>query len=284
MTRMPVAPNFYSGNCAAQVDAFLAGFEPPAAPARPLAGIVPHAGWVFSGAVAAKVIRCLAARSPETFVIFGAVHSWGAREGAVYDSGSWNTPLGDVAVDEDLAARLLERCSDYLVSDPASHAQEHSIEVQLPMIKHLCPDALVVPVAMPPTAHAPGAGGAVGAALAESDRNVAVLGSSDLTHYGPGYGFAPWGTGPEAREKMHANDRRIIDLALGFESDKVVQEAQEHSNACGAGAIAATCAAARAMGADKSALIEYTTSHDVMGDPADAFQMAVGYAGIVFGN
>lgn len=284
MIRKPVAPNFYSGNCAAQVDAFLAGFEPPVEPARPFAGIVPHAGWMFSGAVAAKVIRCLAALSPETFVIFGAVHAWGVQEGAVYDSGSWDTPLGEVEVDEELATRLLERCSDRLISDPTSHAQEHSIEVQLPIIKHLCPAARIVPIAMPPTANASGVGSAVAAALADSGRNVAVLGSSDLTHYGPSYGFAPWGTGAEARKKMHANDRRVIDLALQFEPDKVVVEAHKNSNACGAGAIAATSAAAKAMGADKAALVEYTTSHDVMGDPPDAFQMAVGYAGIVYGN
>ncbi len=284
MKRNPVALPFYAGDCAAQIDAFLAGFEPPAEPAAPLAGIVPHAGWTYSGAVAAKVIRSLQPASPETFVIFGAVHSWGVEEGAVYASGSWDTPLGEVAIDEALASLLLEKCSRELMDSPASHAQEHSIEVQVPMIKHLHPNAGIVPIAMPPTENAAAIGAAVGAALAECGKTTAVLGSTDLTHYGPNYDFAPWGTGPAAREKMRENDRRIIDLALAFAADDVVAEARRSSNACGAGAIAATAAAAKAMGADKAALIEYTTSHDVMGDPPDAFQMAVGYAGILFGK
>jgi len=284
MARIPVAPHFYSGDCAAQIDAFLAGFEPPAEPPEPLAGIVPHAGWLYSGAPAAKVIRCLGARSPEAFVIFGAVHSWSAADGGVYAAGAWATPLGDVEIDADLASMLLERCSVNLTGDDASHAQEHSIEVQVPMIRYLCPGARIVPIAMPPTPNAAAAGTAVGSALADSGRNVAVLGSSDLTHYGASYGFVPWGTGADAREKMRASDRRIIDLALGFEADQIVPEANEHSNACGAGAIAATVAAARSMGAGQGGLVEYTTSHDVMGEPPDAFRMAVGYAGIVLGK
>ena len=284
MMRRPVALQFYAGDCAAQIDAFLAHFRPPAEPAAPLAGIVPHAGWAYSGAVAAKVIKSLQPASPETFVIFGAVHSWGVAEGAVYATGSWDTPLGEVAIDEALAGLLLEKCAGGLTDDPASHAQEHSIEVQVPIIKHLYPNAGIVPIAMPPTENAAEIGAAVGAALAECGKTAAVLGSTDLTHYGPHYGFAPWGTGATARERMHENDRRIIDLALTFAADDVVAEAHRSSNACGAGAIAATAAAAKAMGAGKAALIEYTTSHDVMGDPPDAFQTAVGYAGILFGR
>jgi len=284
MKRRPVALQFYAGDCSAQIDAFLKGFRPPAEPVAPIAGIVPHAGWVYSGAVAAKVIKSLQARSPEAFVIFGAVHSWGAEAGAVYASGSWDTPLGEAAVDEELAGLLLEKCPRELTDDPASHAQEHSIEVQIPMIKHLHPAAGIVPIAMPPTPNAAAVGTAVGAALAECGKTVAVLGSTDLAHYGANYGFAPWGAGAGARERMHENDRRIIDLALSYAADEIVAEARRSSNACGAGAIAATVAAAKAMGAGRAALVEYTTSHDVMGDPPDAFQMAVGYAGILFGQ
>ena len=245
---------------------------------------MPHAGWAYSGAVAAKVIKCLQPASPDTFVIFGAVHSWGVRAGAVYPSGSWLTPLGEAEIDEELADLLLDKCPRHLTADPDSHAQEHSIEVQVPMIQHLHPKAKIVPIAMPPTDTAAPAGTAVGAAIAGSGRRVAVLGSTDLTHYGRNYGFTPWGFGPAAREKMAENDRRVIDLALAFEADKVVREAQEHSNACGAGAVAAAIAAAKAMGAVKSVLVEYTTSHEVMHEPPEDFRMAVGYAGLLFGK
>jgi len=284
MKRRPVAPHFYSGDCARQIETFLRRFRPPAEPAVPLAGIVPHAGWAYSGAVAAKVIKCLQPASPDAFVIFGAVHSWGVREGAVYPSGSWLTALGEAEIDEELAGLLLDKCPRHLTADPDSHAQEHSIEVQVPMIQYLHPTAKIVPISMPPTDHAAQAGKAVGAAIAGSGRRVAVLGSSDLTHYGQNYGFAPWGFGPAAREKMAANDRSVIDLALAFDADKIVGEAQEHSNACGAGAIAAAVTAAKAMGAEKSALVEYTTSHEVMHEPPEDFRMAVGYAGLLFGK
>jgi MEMO1 family protein len=283
MSRRPVAPHFYDGASGSQIDGFLAGFTPPPEPAKPFAGIVPHAGWSCSGAVAAKVIKTLAAAKPETFVIFGAVHSWGVAEGGVYPAGSWATPFGEVEVDDELAAMLLDRCPDRLVSDPGAHAQEHSIEVQVPMIQHLHPGARIVPIAMPPSERAAAAGAAVGAALAECGKAVAVLGSTDLTHYGANYGFAPWGNGAEAGEKMRENDRRIIDLILDFKAGEVVAEASERSSACGSGAIAATVAAATAMGASQATLVQYTTSHDVFNEPPDRFELAVGYAGIIFG-
>jgi AmmeMemoRadiSam system protein B len=284
MTRRAVAPHFYSGDCAAQVDGFLAGFTPPDELAQPIAGLVPHAGWLYSGAVAAKVIKCLQAASPESVVIFGAVHSWGVQDGAVYAAGAWATPGGELAVDEALAATLLEQCAGRLTDDADSHANEHSIEVQVPLIEQLLPGVPIVPIAMPPTAKAAATGSAVGAALLGAGKRVAVLGSTDLTHYGSSYGFTPWGVGAAAHRKMQENDRRIIDLALAFDADKVVEEAHRSSNACGAGAIAATVAAARAMGADKAALVEYITSHDMMGEPPEAFQMAVGYGGLIFGS
>jgi len=152
------------------------------------------------------------------------------------------------------------------------------------MIKHLHPTARIVPIAMPPTPNAAATGTAVGSALVQSGRRIAVLGSTDLTHYGRSYRFTPWGTGKDALAKMHRNDRRIIDLALQFDADKVIAEAHKNSNACGAGAVAAAVAAARAMGATKAALVEYTTSHEVMGEDPERFDMAVGYAGIVFGK
>jgi MEMO1 family protein len=283
MIRQPVASQFYAGAGPDQIDRFLAGFTPPDTPEHPFAGIVPHAGWSCSGAVAAKVIATLRAAKPETLVLFGAVHAWGVAEGGVYPDGAWATPFGEVAVDAELAELLLDRCPDALTADPQAHAREHAIEVQVPMIKHLHPGAQIVPIAMPPSPRAAAVGEAVGKVLAEAGRPVAVLGSTDLTHYGPNYGFVPWGTGPEAGEKMRANDRRMIDLILDFRAEAVQAEAEEHANACGPGAIAATVAAAKAMGAAQATLVEYTTSHEVLREASNRFDLAVGYAGIVFG-
>lgn len=283
MPRMPVAAQFYHGNIERQIQDFLAGFQPPAQPAAPLAGVVPHAGWAYSGAVAAKVFACFRAVEPQTFVIFGAVHSWGVTSGGVYDKGAWRTSAGDIEIDEELATHLMASCK-MLRSDPEAHENEHSIEVQVPMIKHLFPSAKIVPISAPPVSDAPGMGAAVGASLAKVDRRVAVIGSTDLTHYGRNYGFAPWGEGATAYNRMRENDRRIINLAVSLDAEAVIEESQKNFNACGGGALAAAVAAAKAMGAQTGTLVEYTTSHDVSGEPLEEFNFAVGYAGIVFGR
>ena len=107
-----------------------------------------------------------------------------------------------------------------------------------------------------------------------------AIASTDLTHYGDAYGFAPFGGGANAKKQMEESDARIIELALRMRFDEIRSEAQKRHNACGSGALAATVAAAKAMGAEKGYLLQYTTSHDVM--PEGEFEMAVGYAGILF--
>jgi hypothetical protein len=108
-----------------------------------------------------------------------------------------------------------------------------------------------------------------------------VIGSSDLTHYGEPYGFTPAGSGPIAHRWMQENDARILRLIERMNAAEVTDEALRHHNACGAGAIAATVAAAEAMGARHGHLLRYTTSYEVV--PEGRFRFAVGYAGVLFG-
>jgi len=165
------------------------------------------------------------------------------------------------------------------LEDAAAHEGEHSIEVQAPFIKYLCPDAKIVPVAIPPDdSHVTGR--KIGEAVSGIGKKIVVVGTTDLTHYGAAYGFTPFGHGDKAKRLMRENDRRMIELALNMKYAEIREEAERNGNACGPGALAATVAAARAMGADKGYLLEYTTSYDVM--PEGEFRMAVGYAGIVF--
>src|SRR3990167_2469809 len=182
--RKPSAPHFYAGDCARAADRFLQGFVATPEPARAVAGIVPHAGWQYSGAVAAKVFASIRAKAlPTTFVIFGAVHRWAGING-VYARGAWATPLGAVPVDEALAARILEETPEWTVDDPKAHSGEHSIEVELPFVKYLFPEARVVPIAVNPDSRAVPLGQLVGEILRDYDRKVVVIGSTDLTHYG----------------------------------------------------------------------------------------------------
>jgi AmmeMemoRadiSam system protein B len=247
-----------------------------------VAGLVPHAGWVYSGAVAARVFAAIhSQRAPETFVLLSAMHGWGASRAAVYARGRWATPMGEVEVDEELAAAVLNASADLLTNSPEAHSREHSGEVQVPFIQYLFPEAKILPILVPPDEDAARAGEAIGQAVNAAQRPIVVIGSTDLTHYGAAYyGFAPAGTGERALEWVRANDERVINLILALRAEEIVAETAAHHNACGGGAVAGTVAAARTLGAEKGYLLEYTTSHYVMPrGPATDF---VGYAAIAF--
>lgn len=251
---------------------------------RLIGGVVPHAGWTFSGALAAKVFRALAdSRSPDVIVVFGSVHRHRGREAALFGDGRWEGPLGAVSVDRRLAERILSQ-TNLIVDDPYAHESEHSIEVQMPFIARLFPKAKVMPIMVPPVRTAPEVGQAVGRTLTSYDYDAVVVGTTDLTHYGPRYGFAPFGVGSKGNTWAKAkNDTRFIELVCAMRASEVVAEAGEHHNACGSGAVAATIAAAAALGATTGELLDHTTSAEVMagrmyGDSGDS----VGYAAIVF--
>lgn len=279
------AGSFYPASdraCREQIAECLGEYQPPAEPARVIAGIVPHAGWVFSGPTAAKVFESFDEKAePQTFLIFGAVHVWDiGRNAAIFAEGAWQTPCGEIEIDRDLAAAILDTCPDLVDNEPTAHTREHSIEVQVPFIQYLFPEAKIVPVMVNPTRDAVEIGRRIGERLASYSTPVAILGSTDLTHYGPSFGFTPFGTGAASVAPMKQNDQIIIDLATMMKAVEVINEAEKHRNACGAGAIAATVAAAAALGATKGYLLEHITSQEVMPErPASDF---VGYAGIVF--
>ncbi|NLD43926.1 MAG: AmmeMemoRadiSam system protein B [Chloroflexi bacterium] len=285
MDRIPtVAGMFYPAGeaaCRREVEAFLRAVDAEA-PERPIrAGLVPHAGWAYSGATAAHVFSVLAQQqAPETVILFGAVHSWGVSRPSVYPDGSWRTPLGPLAVDAELAVRLLAEGAGVVVGSADAHADEHSIEVQLPFVRHLFPEALILPIAVPPVGDAAQVGAVAAAAVRALGRRAVALGSTDLTHYGPRYGMAPAGVGQPGLRWARDNDARMLDLAVDLADDKVLAEARGHHNACGAGAVAAAIRFSRALGATQGQLLDYTTSYDVMpeGMPSDL----VGYGAVIY--
>ncbi len=245
-----------------------------------MAGIVPHAGWIYSGATAAKVFKCINEKSnPSTFIIFGAAHR-GGRRNSVYARGSWITPFGEVGVDEKVASTILES-SNYFVEDEHAHVGEHSIEVQLPIIKYFFPMAEIVPITMPPRKDSHIAGQEIFKSINKLNKEIIIIGTTDFTHYGDNYGFAPSGFGPSALDWMKNNDSRIINLILKIKSDQIVEEAATHQNACGSGAVAATISVVKEMGVNRGFLLEYTTSYDVKPNGC-TFEMGVGYAGVIF--
>lgn len=288
-TRKPiVAGQFYPAehnSCVEEISQYLEQTTlSEALPETIVAGIVPHAGWVFSGSLAAMVFAAIkhVHEKVHTFVIFGAAHGYFGPEAAVDDSNFWQTPLGNVAVDTDLTEQLVN--NKLAVSNPSAHKGEHSIEVQVPFIQQLFPEAEILPIIVPPGEQAIPLGEALGDIMTPVGKKLVCIGSTDLTHYGPRYGFTPMGTGADAlRWASQVNDKKFIDLALKLEPERLLTSAAENFNACGPGAAAAAVAAAKKLGKTKGLLLAYTNSNEVMlRDMGTSSADSVGYAAIVF--
>ncbi len=283
-----VAGQFYQSDgekCRQAMDALLVdACQPDFSSQKLYGGLVPHAGWSYSGAVAATVFATLAdSFAPDVIIMFGGVHRSSVDVAAMFGDGNWETPLGPVPVDGRLAERILGQ-TNLIVDDVFAHEQEHSLEVQMPFVAALFPYAKVVPIMVMPGPKADAVGDAVGRALEAYQYNAMIVGTTDLTHYGPNYGYIPEGVGGEGnRWARLVNDRRFIDLVQNMRSDSVVDEAQTHKNACSSGAVAATLAAVKRIGATCASVLAHTSSAEVFvagggREPSDS----VGYAGMVF--
>jgi len=284
-----VAGHFYAAQrdrCAADLERLLgdARAEAPRFDGPVFGGLVPHAGWACSGGTAVKVFHRLASsKQPKVIVLFGGVHRYRGREAAMFGSGRWETPLGPVEVDSRLAERILGH-TNLIVDDPYAHEDEHSLEVQMPFIRRMFPDAKVLPLMVPINSRATEVGEAVARTLSAYDYDALVVGTTDLTHYGPHYGFTPQGVGAQANAwSSEVNDRRFIDLVCKMRADELLPEATEHRNACNPGAAAATITAVSALGATEGVLLDRTSSSAVLGGKSGGETSdSVGYAGIVF--
>lgn len=282
-----VAGQFYeasASSCRHHVEKLIGSAEvPPDLPAPLLGGLVPHAGWSYSGDLSALTFKALqVGQACKTLVLFGADHRGVVRRGEVYDSGVWRTPLGDAPIDEELASAVLAVC-DCCRANPDAHAGEHSLEVQVPILQVLAPDLRLLPIAVPPGDLAVPIGLAVAEALADRAGDVRIVGSTDLSHHG-GHFPAPGGRGDIGEKWTRANDRRMLALIESLDAEAVVAEAEEHGNACGAGAIAATIAACRALGATRGTCLRYTNSYTLVHEkyPYELDDTTVGYASAVF--
>ncbi|MFC1677535.1 AmmeMemoRadiSam system protein B [Planctomycetota bacterium] len=288
-TRGPiVAGQFYPGQhdeCIDQMNGFIEPMElPEQLPGDIAVGIVPHAGWMFSGELAAMVFEAIRQQDDKvhTFVIFGAAHSYFSSQPAVYDRGSWATPLGEVAIDEDFARAILD--TGMVVSDVSAHHNEHSIEVQVPFIQYLFAGAKIVPILVPVVEGVADLGLAVSSAIKAQDNKIVCIGSTDLTHYGPKYGFVPMGAGDGGLKWAHdVNDREFIDLALKLETEAMLTNSVETGSACGGGAAATAVAAAKGLGKEQGLLLGHTNSNEVMRQKMGTISPeSVGYAAIVY--
>ncbi len=230
--------------------------------------LVPHAGHMYSGPVAASSFLELSNyKKPETIVILGPNHTGMGSEIAVPDKAEgWATPLGTVEIDQGFIGKLIDDCNLVKRNDN-SHTREHSIEVQLPFIQYLYDEPpTLVPIALLNQGYDSSMflGEVLGKLIA--DENIVVLASSDFTHF-------------ESHDSAKRKDTHVLDAIEEMDSKKMYEiKYNENVSMCGYGPIAATIEASKQTGKNKCRILNYATSGDVSGDRSQV----VGYGAAVF--
>jgi len=246
--------------------------------------VAPHAGWAFSGRLAALAWSTLASSAGagaggtvafETVVIAGG-HLRPSSPLLYAPEGAFETPFGPREADGELLRALLEAAAGWGLRMAPDRDRDNSVEVQLPFAALFAPRARILWLRLPPSSASIEAGLLVHEAAKSLGRRLAFLASTDLTHYGPDYDFEPRGRGGEAEAWVRGvNDRAFIDACLARDPELVLARARADRSACSAGAVAAALAFAEREGATRASLLDYSTSLDVR--RADSF---VGYAAL----
>ncbi|MDR2768498.1 MAG: AmmeMemoRadiSam system protein B [Treponema sp.] len=248
---------------------------PPANPA--VAAAAPHAGWYYSGALAARAAAALAGEAaPDTVAVLGGHLPAGVRP-LFYMEDAVETPLGVMNIDGEMRDALAEKFGG--VSDRFA---DNTVEVLLPLVHYFFPDSRLLALRVPAGASAFDMGKTLYGVSAALGRRIKTLASTDLTHYGPNYGFSPRGSGRASLDWVReVNDRRFIDAVVAGDREAVLRRAGEERSACSAGAVLAAMGYAAAAGADNATakdapavLLAYGTSADRAEDVPASF---VGY-------
>jgi AmmeMemoRadiSam system protein B len=235
---------------------------------RQIVGLVcPHAGYMFSGPVAAHAYCKLALDGkPDVVVVLGPNHTGYGSALATVNEGLWRTPLGDVEIDSETANQIVREARIVDV-DESAHRFEHSIEVQLPFLQYLYDSHFkIVPICflMQDLSSAREVGQALAKTLA--NKNAVIIASSDMSHYEP-------------QEKAVKNDLLALRAVEAMDEAKFYSTIESHNiTACGYGPIIALIEAAKIMRAKEAKLLCYKTSGDVIGD----YSSVVGYAAVCF--
>jgi len=266
MKRMPaVSGQFYPGTASGLSRALLALTREVKERESAIGVVVPHAGYVYSGAVAGEVFSSV--HVPGRAVIFCPNHTGLGEDVSVMSHGSWRMPWGDVPIDEELAARLETACP-LLREDASAHLREHAIEVQLPFLHRFRPDVRIVPVALGRLSleECRDLGETMADAIAGDPERPLLVASSDMSHYVPD---------AVARTK----DKMAIDRMLALDPGGLYRIVRaERISMCGVLPATVVLFAALRLGATSARLIRYATS----GDVSREFDQVVGYAGLAF--
>lgn len=270
--RPAVAGTFYAGrkeDLTKQIEeCFLSSIGPRALPSEgwgsknPPALVSPHAGYMYSGPVAAHGFLSLKTyRRPESVVVIGPNHYGIGTIVSIYPEGVWTTPLGEVPIDVKLGEELV-KVSDVFYVDEKSHAKEHSIEVQVPFLQYIYGSFQFLPICINDQSMETcvEVGRAVGKVV--KDRNVLLVASTDFTHYEP-------------HEKVLEKDKKALEMISKLDVEGLYREIEMYDiTMCGYGAVAALLTAAKILGGREAKVLKHATSGDTSGD----YDSVVGYA------
>ena len=225
--------------------------------------VCPHAGYMYSGPVAAHSYLALSEeKAPETAIILCPNHTGHGSAVSLMGEGYWETPLGRMKIDQDLSKAIF-KASGMIDMDESAHQYEHSIEVQLPFLQYLYGSSInIVPICMGfqdlETSRN------VGEAVAEAakDRNTVIIASTDMTHQEP-------------QQSAARKDRLVLDAVEAMDEEKVQEVVRvNRMTMCGYGPVSAALVASKRLGADRAEILSYHTSGDITGDRG----AVVGYA------
>ena len=265
MIRAPIVAGQFYPAAATQLREMIETFIDEKADKEEVIGLLsPHAGYVYSGPVAGATISRV--KFKDTFIILGPNHTGHGKPLSIMTEGTWQTPLGDVAIDTELGKQILST-SRHLQEDHLAHQYEHSIEVQIPFLQYFKPDIKIVPIML---AHASGAvykeiGREIAGAVKALNREVVIIASSDMTHYEP-------------QESAKDKDSQAIEAMLDLDEEDLLKRIDELDiSMCGYAPAVSLISAVKELGAGEAELVRYQTSGDASGD----YARVVGYAGII---
>lgn len=265
VTRKPcVANRFYPGEKAA-LEKTIKDFLDNKETQRAVSVIAPHAGYIYSGKVAGHLYSSVSI--PDNVILIGPNHTGMGARSSVMAQGEWETPLGNVKINTELAYSIIGFDPHNFTDDMEAHMMEHSLEVQLPFLRFLNPKVNIVPITVmqAPYPELLAMGDALAKAVSSYKGDVLIVVSSDMNHY-------------EDQKNTEQKDKKALDMILKLDERGLLETAyRQRISMCGVFPAAIAIAASKTLGAKKARLSSYATSGEVSGD----YGKVVGYAGVI---
>ena len=265
MNRKPAVAGQFYPKTKAEIEKLMAEFADPAAQAEKALGVIsPHAGYIYSGKGAGLLFSRVEVTA--TVIVLCPNHRGLGEDAAIMSEGVWHMPTGDVSLDDKLAKKIKKHCP-LVKEDHLAHAQEHSLEVQVPFLQRRRPDFKLVPISLSRLTvdECRLLGEAMATAITESKQETLVVASSDMTHF-------------ESAASAKKKDDLALERILELDPAGLYETVRQHRiSMCGFIPATAMLFAANKLGATKARLVDYRNSGEVTGDPSDV----VAYASVI---